>query len=198
MPEDIRQYKVLVASPGDVAEERDRLERAVEEVNSYAEFDGYRLRLWRYEEDADPGLHSDGPQPVISEQIGEVDIFVGILWSRIGTETADAVSGTVQEFEEAYRQWTESGRTRPRIMFYFKREALVPNLEALPQLRMALEFKARVEKLGLTAEFDDADDFERLVRRSLLRRSRAMHVGKQASIASAQSPPQETGSGGED
>ena len=31
-----------------------------------------------------------------------VDIFVGILWSRIGTATADAVSGTVQEFEEAY------------------------------------------------------------------------------------------------
>jgi hypothetical protein len=41
-------YRVFVASPGDVAEERDRLERAVAHANAYVEIDGYRLDLWRY------------------------------------------------------------------------------------------------------------------------------------------------------
>jgi hypothetical protein len=195
-------YRVFVASPGDVAEERDRLERAVAHANAYVEIDGYRLDLWRYEDDADPGYHPDGPQPVIFEQMGEIDLFLGILWNRIGTRTVNAISGTVEEFQEAVRQWEESGRTRPRIMFYFKREAEDQPPAATPedeaQLEKARAFKAHVEKLGLVTEFEDADEFERKVGPTLVRRSRTLHASLQAAEAGKQSPQQEAGVSGED
>jgi hypothetical protein len=197
MSRDIRQFRVFVASPGDVAEERDRLEQAIELVNGIADLDGYQLALWRYESHADPGLGRDR-QSVISEQIGDIDIFVGILWSRIGTQTADALSGTVQEFEDAVRVWEASGRRRPRIMFYFKTEALAPDLAVLPQLLKALEFKQRIERLGLTADFADAGEFERKVTLSLGRVAKGLYGAEQAAVASAQSPPQEAGVRGED
>ena len=197
MPRDIRQFRVFVASPGDVAEERDRLEQAIALINGLADVDGYELGLWRYETHADPGLGRD-TQSVISAQVGDIDIFVGILWTRIGTPTADAISGTVQEFEDAFRAWEDSGRKRPRIMFYFKTEAVTPDLSALPQLTQALKFRERIERHGLIADFADAGDFERKVALSLGRVAKGLHAAEQAAAASAQSPPQETGVRGED
>ena len=48
-------------------------------------------------------IRSD-PQDVVNRQIGEYDLFVGILWNRMGTPTAVATSGTEEEFQP--RVWT--------------------------------------------------------------------------------------------
>jgi hypothetical protein len=59
--------RVVLASPGDVKDEREAVERAVAHVNfllKTADASVF-LELWRYERDTHPGLHPMGPQELI-------------------------------------------------------------------------------------------------------------------------------------
>jgi hypothetical protein len=109
MPTDVTLLKVFIASPGDVAEERGMAESVVQELNrTLCKALCLRLELLRWETDTFPGLGSDS-QAVINEQIAEdFDIFVGILWSRFGTPTPRAESGTEEEFNRAVARSTFS------------------------------------------------------------------------------------------
>jgi len=46
---------------------------------------GYQLTVWRWETDARPGLHIEGPQGLIDERTGidDADIVVGVFWSML-------------------------------------------------------------------------------------------------------------------
>src|SRR5690349_22389526 len=95
------KLSVFVASPNDVREERDRIQRVVEEFNlGIAKAQGLILELIRWETHAWPDIGDDA-QDVINRQIPIPDIFIGILWKRFGTPTKRADSGTQEEFERA-------------------------------------------------------------------------------------------------
>ena len=88
--------RVVVASPSDVQEERDVLDKVVTEVNRGVAADrGIRLEVARWETDAYPGFHPDGPQGLIDPilRITDCDLLIGIFWKRFGTATSDAESG---------------------------------------------------------------------------------------------------------
>src|SRR4051794_22722397 len=99
MPTPLTGYRIFVASPGDVEAERQRLVQVVADLNRSKRRHGIVLELRRWE-DMLPGPGEDA-QAVINRQIGEYDIFVLILWSRLGTETERAPSGTVEEYRMA-------------------------------------------------------------------------------------------------
>ncbi|MGO9790691.1 MAG: hypothetical protein ACLP8S_14730 [Solirubrobacteraceae bacterium] len=46
---------------------------------------GCQLSLWRWETDARPGLHLEGPQGLIDErmQIADSDVVIGIFWKGL-------------------------------------------------------------------------------------------------------------------
>jgi hypothetical protein len=116
-----RYLRVFLASPGDVDEERTRMARVIRQLNNtIGESEEVTIDLVRWETHAWPGFGEDA-QAVINGQTEPGDIFVGILWRRIGTATNRSVSGTVEEFERAYRLWQET--ERPSIMLYFSTEA---------------------------------------------------------------------------
>ena len=99
---------MIVVSPGDVAAERDAVELVIDDLNRrVAPANGCQLSLWRWETDARPGLHLEGPQGLIDErmQIADADIVVGIFWKRFGTPTGDAQSGTEHELRKASDAW---------------------------------------------------------------------------------------------
>jgi hypothetical protein len=58
----LKPIRVVVASPGDVEAERNRLAAVIDELNSEFESKGCILRLYRWETDANPGFHASGPQ----------------------------------------------------------------------------------------------------------------------------------------
>ena len=140
--------RVFVSSPGDVAEERQILEEAVDRVNHSAGVDrGVILQLWRWEEDA---LRRIGPSPqeVIDEQLPQYDIYLGILGARFGTPTETYGSGTESEFNDALKRM-EKGELK-WIMFYFKTAVDPPRTqEELEQYGCVLKFKAAVNERGL-------------------------------------------------
>lgn len=162
--------RVVVASPGDVAPERKRLDAVVAELNrGVAAHNGFRLELVKWEDSAFPGFHPDGPQGVIDPilRIGDADFFIGIFWKRFGTAVSDAGSGTEHEFNRAYEEWKKT--RRPHILFYFKNRAFAPSsTEEATQLGQVIAFKERFPPEGLWWPFSTADDFANKVRNHMM------------------------------
>jgi hypothetical protein len=104
VPRQEHVFSLFVASPGDVADERNRLEEIIRELNiTWSRELGIRLELVRWETHAYPGISQDA-QAVINEQIpADYDLFIGLMWCRYGTPTGRAGSGTIEEFQFLYR-----------------------------------------------------------------------------------------------
>jgi hypothetical protein len=120
------------------------------------------------------------PQEVINGQIGEYDIFVGIMWKRFGTPTGMAQSGTEEEFRLAYDAWQQS--KSPSILFYFCQEPFMPSCAGeAEQCRDVLSFRDELEKKGLIWKYDTHDTFSDTIRPHLTR----MLLDNEARIASA-------------
>lgn len=164
---EIRIIRLLLSSPGDVAEERERVARAVFRFNQQAvEESGLFMKLVRWEDMA-PQI---GPkaQEVINKQIGRYHIFCGIMWNRFGTRTEIAASGTKEEFDGAVSCWENSGR--PWIAFYFcDRPANFTTSEQLEQKGMVLKFRNDLNEKGVVRAFLTPQEFEDLVLEDLKR-----------------------------
>ena len=159
---------IFVASPSDVSDERDRLDTIVHEVNSaHARRTGVRLELLRWERDVSPAVGKD-PQAVVNDQIPQdYDIFVGILWNRLGSPTSRADSGTVEEYEMA-KERHDKDPDSVRLMLYFK-DSPPPTMEGFEpdQYKKVQEFRSRVGNEAIYRGFFAVDDFANSIRLDL-------------------------------
>jgi hypothetical protein len=108
---DAKLLRMVVASPSDVQPERNSVSQVVEELNrGVARHQGLRLELYRWETDAHPGFHPEGPQGLIDDvlRISDCDLLLGIFWKRFGTPVKDGASGTEHEFQVAYEAWKKT------------------------------------------------------------------------------------------
>ena len=161
-----RKIRVFIASPGDVADARERADVVIAELSKVLG-DAYKVvvEAVMWEHDAWPGFGEDA-QDVINEQIGDFDVFVAILWTRLGTPTGRATSGTVEEYGRAYERWRQT--RKPAMMLYFcKAPAALEKVEEIRQKEALIEFRDAVQAHGLTWDFESADDFERKFRNHL-------------------------------
>ncbi len=162
--------KIFVASPGDVPGEREILEEIVRELNlAWSDNLGVRLDLIRWETHVTPGMGVDA-QDVINQQIpDDYDLFIGIMWTRFGSPTNNADSGTQEEFELAYKRHIESPKSL-EIMFYFKDAPVTPSQIDISQLAKVLEFKTQLGKSGAFYHvYGSLEDFRSSVRLHLIR-----------------------------
>lgn len=166
-----RKIRIFVASPGEVQSERDQLAKVVEELNltisAIAPEKHIVLELVRWETHVHPGLGRDA-QAVVNQQIGDYDIFVGILWKRMGTPTSIARSGTEEEFRRAYETW-QKNKTLP-VLFYFCQQLFPPprTKEEIEQLGKVVDFRAELSNKGLVADYANHDEFADVIRPHLL------------------------------
>lgn len=186
-----RILRVFVASPGDVSEERDALAKLIAELNLtiavVAPEKDISLEVVRWETHAFPA--AGRPQAVINEQIGEYDIFVGIMWTRFGTPSGVAESGTEEECDRAYEAWRQHGR--PQIMFYFSQAPSPPPASSAQaeQLLRVVRFRQKLSEKALVWEYQSQSDFADTVRPHLLQvLARAIVAGEPARQAAAISP----------
>jgi hypothetical protein len=165
--------RIIVASPGDVQAERDAIEVVAAELNrTIADDRDLLLVISRWETDAYPGFHLQGPQALIDSvlRIEDSDLLIGIFWKRFGTPTLDAQSGTdgtEHEFRTAYKAWKRN--KRPQIMVYFNEKAYAPKSKAeTDQWGKVLEFKRDLPKEGLWWSYKGISQFEKIVRIHLI------------------------------
>lgn len=170
MPEQFTNLKVFVASPSDVSEERKLLEQVVIELNKLIGTRlKYRLQLIKWESDTYPGLGDDA-QDVINKQIGDdYDVFIGIIWKKLGTPTKRGQSGTIEEFTRAYNRAVEN-HPKVHVMFYFNDTPYSPSEMDVEQLLQINTFRKSIGEKGVYYwEYKSIEEFERLVK---------MHLGK--------------------
>jgi hypothetical protein len=171
----VPEISIVVCSPSDVQQEREIVRTVVGELErTIAIPAGVRVNLRLWEIDAFPGMHTDGPQGLIDPvlNIPEADIFIGILWKRIGTQTRSGLSGTEHEFATAVEAWRKKGS--PRILFYFcTRPAGAKTREERDQEARVRKFKARFPKQGLSGKFQTTREFEKQIR---IHAAQALHA----------------------
>ena len=180
MPRQELVWTIFVASPSDVTEERDALERVVADVNRLlsAQFEA-RFELIRWERDVSPAYGKD-PQALVNEQTPrDYDIFIGVWWNRIGTPTARARSGTLEEFHEAKNRH-DADPESVTLMLYFKTVPPTDMSDFDPdQYKAVQEFKAEVRGQAIYGEFPTATMFESSVREHLIRWLQGRQLGTQ-------------------
>src|SRR5215469_14970633 len=166
-----RVLRVFVASPNDVAEERETLAKLLAEINDVLAYlapeERLSLELVRYETHSYPDIGA--PQEVINREIPvDYDIFVGIMWKHAGTPTSTARSGTIEEFNRACERRKQG--SLPRIMFYFCDEPIpLPTATELQQLAEVVKFRSQLASQGLTVSYPSHAEFGEHVRGGLLR-----------------------------
>ena len=165
----MKRLRIFVASPSDVPDERDVVSVVVDELRRIVgDLRQVELEAVRWETHAWPDAGDDA-QAVINREIGQYDIFIGVMWRRFGTPTGRAESGTGEEFERAYQAFREFGR--PKIMFYFRVTPFyTSDLTDLDQFTKVVAFRKKLEEAGvLFWQYQSPLEFERFVREHLIR-----------------------------
>lgn len=153
-------YRVMIASPSDVALERDFARQVLFEWNIHAAAIHHVVLLpVMWETHAAPE-YGDRPQSFVNKQLlKDSDLLVALFWTRLGTPTGVAESGTVEEIEE----FAKSGR---RVMIYF---GTAQSSDASPdELSRLSEFRTRIQNIAYTSEFDTSRQFKDKFRQDIL------------------------------
>ena len=160
MSYDAQVIEVLVASPGDVAKERQAIQEAIQDLNaSYSKSGGVHLVAVGWERYATPEL-GDRPQEILNDQfVRHCDMLIAVFWHRLGTPTGAADSGTVEEI----REMMELGR--PVMVYFCDRD--VPSDVDTAQLEQLRAFRSEMESQGIVDSFSTAEDLRMRVSRHL-------------------------------
>jgi hypothetical protein len=148
-----RVYRVLIASPSDVLEEREAAVRVMQDWNNLHS-DNRRVIVLplRWETHTAPE-YNVRPQEAINRRIvDDCDLLVGIFWTRLGTPTGEADSGTLEEIERV----AKAGKP---VMLYFSHVPVDPNQVDLEQMEKLKNFKERISSNALVETFGSSLNF---------------------------------------
>ena len=160
VPRDVRTITLFLASPSDVAAERDSVRRTVDEWNQTRGRDRSTFfYLLSWETTVAAGFGLDG-QDVVNTQIGnDYDALIALFWTRVGTATPRAASGSIEEYERALQRYRNNEDIE--IAFLFK-DAPVPISEIdVKQIGDLNALRSRIESEGaLYKTFTHSDELK--------------------------------------
>jgi hypothetical protein len=105
-------------------------------------------------------LLGERPQEVINKQIvRECDLLVATFWTRLGSPTGEAESGTTEEIN-----WFASQR-KPAMVYFSTQN--IPSDADLDQVKRLREFKKSILSRGLIFDYDNTLNLESILFRQL-------------------------------
>jgi hypothetical protein len=151
----------MIASPGDVKEEREIVTKEVYRWNdAHALSRKLVLQPVKWETHSTPQLGVP-PQDVLNEQIlDDADILIGIFGTRVGTRTEKYISGTVEEI----KRHVTAGKT---AKVYFSDVPVAPSEVDPEQYKALQEFKEECKKAGLYATYSSLPEFKDSIQQHL-------------------------------
>jgi hypothetical protein len=168
-----RSIRVGIASPRDVAAERNVVVRVLNYWNERHR--DLLLHAVSWESASTPAL-GDHPQNILNREVIEhCQLLVAVFWSRLGTPTPDAASGTVAEIEHFIR-----AKGPRRVMLYFCARPFQHDVDAAELARLH-EYKKQMASRGLYWEYRSVEEFEGVLYRHL--------DGKVAEFLAGRLPP---------
>ena len=154
MSYDARVFNVMIASPSDVASERAIIREVIYDWNAvHSERENIVLLPVGWESHSSPEMGAR-PQAIINRQtLDKCDLLVGVFGTRIGSETGEYPSGTVEEIEE------HIALGKP-AMLYFSEQLGYSDTFDRNQYAKLEELKKDYEGRGLYEIYDGDADFK--------------------------------------
>jgi hypothetical protein len=145
--------RIMIASPSDCAAEQQVIESAIHDWNSaHSAPNGFALLPVHWRSHAAPSM-SDRPQAVINKQVlQDCDLLIATFWTRLGSPTGAAPSGTVEEIQEHLR----AGKP---AMIYFSNAPAHPQTVDSNQLEAVHEIRKAFSVEGLVHTYDSIEQF---------------------------------------
>jgi hypothetical protein len=101
------------------------------------------------------------PQAIINRQLlDKCDLLVAVFWTRLGSPTEAAPSGTVEEM----RKHIESGKP---AMVYFSRKPVALDSVDIDQYRALKDFQEECKRTGLISTYNSLEEFSETFSRHL-------------------------------
>jgi len=170
MSENITKYKLLIASPSDLKDERSAIDDVIQELNlTYGNRNGLVIEAVKWETHTAPAIGlTKSTQDIVDNDLGDdYDLFIGMLWKKFGTPTENYGSGTEQEFRRALERFQNYPNSL-QILFYFKMAgtlSISPSDLDPRELIKILDFKDDLGKNNVYYfEYSAIEDFQKFLR----------------------------------
>lgn len=135
MPRQATVYRVFIASPSGLAEERQAVRNVfykwnVSSSSSTNKSIVFEPVLW--EEDVHPEFGRS--QSVVNEQLVESsDLMIAIFWNRLGTPTGNFKSGTIEEIDHFLEE------EKPSMIYFSEKPLHFIEIDQISQIKGVLE-----------------------------------------------------------
>jgi len=154
-------YKILVASPGDVEEEREAIPKIISEWNVVnSEQSNVLLMPVKWETHSAPMMGGRAQSVINNQIVTTCDMAIGVFWTRLGSPTGVSESGTAEEIE-----WFLDNQ-KP-VMLYFSSRDINPSKLDIDQYKALKNFEIKMQKIGLTGSYSSITDFKEQLLRQL-------------------------------
>jgi len=162
MTQPVNAIRVFIAGPDDVIAEREAAVGVIHMWNASHSLDRRTLvEPVRMETHAMAAL-GDHPQAIINRQLlDRCDFLIAIFWSRLGTPTPKAPSGTVQEIKEFVER-----KGGENVLLFFSKNAYPSDVD-LRELKRLKRFKNEMKNKGLYIPFENVESFSELLRHQI-------------------------------
>lgn len=151
--------KIMIASPTDVSQERRVVRDVIHEWND-VNADDRKIALMPvgWESHSSPEM-GDRPQGIINKQILDgCDLLIAVFWTRLGSPTGQAPSGTVEEIEK------HIGAGKPAMIYFSAAPVRADSVDAR-QYEALKAFRESCRERGLIDEYESITEFrDKLVR----------------------------------
>jgi len=162
----IIERSVFISCCGDCEPEAQKIIKICETLSkTYRTTKNLTVYPIYYSKDIVGTITGDGAQEIIDQQLGDYDIYLGLMWKRYGNPQINNFSPTQVEFENAYARYQKIGK--PVIQFYFKNEGIDPNCND-NQINFVLKFKGRIQNLGFYHSLPATEDFYHMIFHNLM------------------------------
>jgi hypothetical protein len=146
---------IMIASPGDVLAERDAATNVIYRWNAiHARKSNTVLLPVRWETHSTSDLGGRAQQLINDRVLRYCDLLVGIFWTKLGTPTGKAESGTAEEIKE------HLAAGKPAMVFFSRQPVVLESIDRDEYDRLQT-FKKWCREQGITWDYEDPFDFER-------------------------------------
>lgn len=161
MPYTATVLPVMIASPADVHEYRAAARDVIHEWNTiHSVSHSTVLMPVGWETHSSPELGASAQDLINDRVLEECDLLVGIFWTRLGSPTTRAPSGTVEEIQR------HVAAGKPAMVYFSQQPAALETLDAT-QYAALKEFRGWCESQGIIERFFGAEEFRTKLRRHL-------------------------------
>lgn len=153
---------VMIASPSDVQRERLLASETLWNWNYlHSERSKIVLMPIEWETHSAPAM-GDRPQGIINRQVVEqADLLIGIFWTRLGTPSGEADSGTVEEIEKHVKAG------KPAMLYFSSAPAYPESIDA-KQFAALTKYKDQCKEKGLIDTYENPAQFAEKLQRHLV------------------------------